>query len=50
MDVIIKNYHKEQSEEMEAIKRQIIKQIAQSPIAYVNIHRLGDLVTDVLYK
>lgn len=41
MEVILKNYHYESDKETEALKRAIIKQIAQNPIEFVDLHRIA---------
>ena len=50
MEVILKNYHKEEAEEVEALKKLIIKQIAQNPIFLVNLHHIAYMVDDLKYK
>lgn len=50
MDVIIRNYHKEQNPKLERAKKEVIKQIAQNPITFVNFHRLGYYIEDIIYN
>lgn len=41
MDVILKNYHIESDRETEQLKKAIIKQIAQNPLEFVDLHRIA---------
>ena len=48
--ITIRNYHVQDSEEMEKVKQFIILQIAQNDISFLNLHRLADLANDAYYK
>ncbi len=47
---ISNNYYLEDSQKMEDLKEFVLMQIASNPIAYVNLNRLNDLITDALYN